>query len=379
MGKAARNAGYTKEYNRKTFIRLLRREPLSRAEIARRMGLTRAATSLIAEELLSEGVVMETAATTHQLGRTPVPLALRPEARYAVGVYLNRDGCTAGILDICGQVLCQQRLHIGDGIEHEKVAPLVSCINEMIAKTGTSKDRLVGVGISAPGPLDGESGRILNPPRFSLWHQTDIGPMLHESLNLPVYLENDASCLARYNLGKPEAMGSENFLLLLVDSGVGSGVISNGKVLKGAGYFTSELGHTSINYRGKRCACGNLGCLEAYAAINNLLQGSEFSSWVQIMDSHNVSATAHNLLLQEIDYLTAGIVNMTNLISIDTVLLAGELLYGADELAPLLEENVNNRMLRRDILPIRILPSCSGPNVRVQAAADVAFGRYLMV
>lgn len=379
MGKTPRNAGYTKEYNRKMFLRLLRREPLSRAEIARRMGLTRAATSLIAEELLTEGLILETSATAHQLGRTPVPLALRPEAGYAVGVYLNRNGCTAGLVDICGNVLAQRRLRIGDGVDLEKVAPLVACIHEMVAESGIDEDRLVGVGISAPGPLDGESGRILNPPNFTLWQQTDIGPMLHDALDLPIYLENDASCLARYNLGKPEAKGSENFLLLLVDSGIGSGVIINGKVLKGAGYFTSELGHTSINCQGKRCACGNIGCLEAYAAIQNLLRGSEFTSWQQIMDCHNISAKAQHLLLQEIDYLTAGIVNMVNLISIDTVLLAGDLLYGAEDLAPLLEENVNNRMLRRDILPIRVLPSCSGPNARVQAAADVAFGRYLMV
>lgn len=379
MGKAARNAGYTKEYNRKMFIRLLRREPLSRAEIARRMGLTRAATSLIADELLSENLIVETAATTHQLGRTPVPLALRPEAGYAVGVYLNRDGCVAGLVDICGNVLSQRRLHIGGGVEGEKVAPLVRAIGEMIGGAHIPQNRIVGIGVSAPGPLDGERGRILNPPKFTLWHQTDIGPMLQNAFDLPTYLENDASCLARYNLGKPEAMGSENFLLLLVDSGIGSGVISNGKVLKGAGYFTSELGHTSINFQGRRCACGNIGCLEAYAAIGNLLQGSEFTVWKQIMDCYDVSEKAHRLLLQEIEYLTAGIVNMTNLVSIDTVLLAGDLLYGADRLAPLLEENVNNRMLRRDSIPIRVLPSCSGPNAQIQAAADVAFGRFLMV
>lgn len=379
MGKAARNAGYTKEYNRKMFIRLLRREPLSRAEIARRMGLTRAATSLIADELLSEGLVMETAATTHQLGRTPVPLALRPEAGYAVGVYLNRSGCTAGLVDMCGNVLCKEKLRIGDGIAHEKVAPLVSCISRMLADTGIPRERLVGVGISAPGPLDGERGRILNPPRFPLWHQTDIGPMLGQSLCLPVYLENDATCLARYNLGKAETQGSENYLLLLVDSGIGSGVIINGKVLKGAGYLTSDLGHTTINYQGKRCACGNVGCLEAYAAIPNLLRGSEFTSWQQVIDSWKDSLQAQKLLAQEGDYLSAGIINMANLVSIDTVLLAGDLLYGAEVFAPMLQEKVNKRLLRRDILPIRVLPSCSGPDARVQAAADVAFGRFLMV
>lgn len=379
MIRAARNAEYTKEYNRKMFLRLLRVEPMFRAEIARRMGLTRAATSLIAEELLSEGLICETVATEKRMGRTPVPLMIAPEAGFAIGVYLNRDGCTAGVVNMCGTVLAKKRLRVGDGVDHEKVAPLIEAIHHMVEEAEIPRQKLVGVGVSAPGPLDGESGRILNPPRFDLWHHTDIGIMLQESLQLPIYLENNASCLARYNYGKPEAQGSENFLLLLVDSGIGSGVISGGKVLKGAGYFTSELGHTSINFRGRHCACGNIGCLEAYAAIPNLLRDSEFPSWQALIDHLDSSEEAQALLRQEAEYLGAGIVNMTQLVSIDTVLLAGDLLYGTEYLTPILEKIVNSRMLRRDILPIRVLPSCAGPDARVQAAADVAFGRFLMV
>lgn len=379
MVRAARNAEYTKEYNRKMFLRLLRIEPMFRAEIARRMGLTRAATSLIAEELLAEGLIRETVATEKRMGRTPVPLTLCPDAGYAIGVYLNRDGCTAGLVNICGEMLAREKLRLGDGVDEEKVAPLVQSIRNMVAEAKVPREKIVGIGVSAPGPLDGESGRILNPPRFELWHQTDIGTMLHESLNLPIYLENNASCLARYNLGKPEARGSEDFLLLLVDSGVGSGVISGGKVLKGAGYFTSELGHSSINFAGRPCACGNIGCLEAYAAIPNLLRDTEFTAWQQVVDRKDVSTEARALVEQQMEYLTAGIINMTHLVSIDTVLLAGDLLYGAETFAPLLEEKVNSRMLRRDILPIRVLPSCAGPHATVQAAADVAFGRFLMV
>ena len=223
MIRAARNAEYTKEYNRKMFLRLLRVEPMFRAEIARRMGLTRAATSLIAEELLQEGLICETVSTEKRMGRTPVPLMIAPEAGFAIGVYLNRDGCTAGVVNMCGQVLSKKRLRVGDGVEREKVAPLIDAIHHMVDETGILREKIVGVGVSAPGPLDGENGRILNPPRFDLWHHTEIGAMLQDSLNLPIYLENNASCLARYNFGKPEAKGSEDFLLLLVDSGIGSG------------------------------------------------------------------------------------------------------------------------------------------------------------
>lgn len=378
MGKNARNAGYTKEYNRKMFLRLLRAEPLSRAEVARRMGLTRAATSLIAEELLREELVTETVVQETRVGRSPTPLTLRPDAAYAAGVYLNRDGCTAGIVGMDGQVHSNVRLRLEDRGNSEKLVLLADAIEQMITDVQIHRNKLVGVGISAPGPLDGESGRILNPPRFDLWHNTDIGTLLQARLQMPAYLENNATCLARYNLGKPEAMGSENFLLLLVDSGVGSGVISGGRVLKGAGYFTSELGHTSIDFRGKPCACGNIGCLEAYAAIPNLLKGTSFSGWKDVVD-HLPDDEAVEILEQEAGYLAAGVVNLTNMVSIDTVLLAGDLLYGAQKIAPILEENINRRTLRRDILPVKVLPACSGPDARIRAAADVAFGRFLSV
>ena len=378
MIRATRNAEYTKEYNRKMFLRLLRVEPMFRAEIARRMGLTRAATSLIADELLSEGLIRETVSTEKRMGRTPVPLMISPEAGYAIGVYLNRDGCTAGLVNMCGQVLEKKRIRFGDGME-DKIAPIMDTILAMIGECNVPWEKIIGVGVSAPGPLDGESGRILNPPRFDLWHYTDIGTMLQDSLNLPIYLENNASCLARYNYGKPEACGSEDFLLLLVDSGIGSGVISHGKVLKGAGYFTSELGHSSINFRGRRCACGNIGCLEAYASIPNLLKDTEFGGWNELIDLQLSSANARNVLNQEAEYLAAGIINMAHMVSIDTVLLAGDVHYGADYFAPIVEEIVNSRMLRRDILPIRVLPSCCSPDATVLAAADVAFGRFLMV
>lgn len=379
MVKNARNAEYTKEYNRKMFLRLLRMSPMSRAEVARRMGLTRAATSLIAEELLSEGLIEETTAAVTRRGRTPVPLVLRHDAGYAVGVYLNRDGCTAGLVDMCGEVLDQEQIRLEGSGDREKLEPLVNAIAQMLRRSGISHEKVVGVGVSAPGPLDGECGKILNPPRFDLWHNTEIGAFLHARLHVPIYLENNASCLARFNYGKREAMGSKDFLLLLVDSGVGSGVISGGKVLKGAGYFTSELGHTTIDFRGRRCACGNIGCLESYAAIPNLLRGTHFSDWYSVIDRMDTEEAAQALVALETDYLAAGIANMTNVVSVDTVLLAGDLLYGAARLAPILEKKVNDRILRRDILPVRVLPSRSGPNAWVQAAADVAFDRFLMV
>ncbi len=373
MPRSARNAEYTKDYNRKMFLRLLRSEPLSRSEIARRIGLTRAATSLIAEELMDLGYVKEAIPTDKPLGRNPVPLRLVGSAAYAVGIYLNRDECRVGIVDLLGNVLAQERF---TEITPAQIDVLADTVRRLIKENAVPLEKVVGVGISAPGPLDGENGRILNPPGFESWHHVDITELLRSRLHLPVYLSNDAACMAQYSLGKPETGGSENYLLLLVDSGIGSGVVVRGKTLKGAGFFTGELGHTSIDFNGRACICGNTGCLEAYASIPNLLRGSDFTGWEQIMDKQ-ADPQARHLLQRELRYLTVGIVNMANLVSIDTVLLAGALLYKAEQFAPMLEKQINGRLLRREIMPIRVRPSCSGPDVPIQSAADLAFDWFL--
>lgn len=370
MPNVARNAEYTKEYNRKLILRLLRTQPMSRAEIARQTGLTRASTSLIAADLLAEGMVRELTPMEGLRGRMPTPLALCGTSGYAVGIFLNRDGCTAGVVDMCGKIVRQERLRMADA--PNKMAPLSEAVARLIG--GVPREKLCGIGVSAPGPLDGEKGRILNPPRFDLWHRTDIAPLLHEATGLPVYLENDATCLARYHIGRPESLGSRNFLLMIVDSGIGSGVVSKGKVLKGGGYYTSELGHTSIDYRGRRCACGNIGCLEEYAAIPKLLKDTPYTSWKQAVDANDTE-----ILQREADYLSAGIVTLTNLVSIDTVLLSGDLLYGTEKIAPLLEQRVNARSLHHEDMPIKVAASSRAPGIKILAAADIAFERALTV
>lgn len=377
MSTVARNAEYTKEYNRKLVLRLLRQQPMSRAEIARQTGLTRACTSLIAAELLNDGLVRELEPVAGQRGRTPTPLMLCGSAGYALGIYLNRDGCTAGVVDMLGNILAQERVRMDN--EGERFKLLTDAVDRLLEKSGIPMEHFCGIGISAPGPLDGERGIILNPPRFSLWNQTEICPILQERTGLPAFLENNATCLARYHIGRRESRGSENFLLLLVDSGIGSGVISKGKVLKGAGYFTSELGHTSIQFRGRQCECGNIGCLEEYAAIPRLLTGTGFRTWRQVIDAAPVSEDARLLIRQEAEYLGAAIVNLTNLICIDSVLLAGDLLYGVERIAPEIEALVNARTLHAASRPLRVLASSDAPGIKVLSAADVAFGRALTI
>lgn len=377
--KVVRNAEYTKEYNRKLVLRILRKNPISRAEIARLTGLTRATVSLIAADLLEEEKIKELKPIGGQRGRMPTPLAICNDAGYALGIYLNRNGGTVGIVDISDTILAQERVKLEEGSREQKLEELRATIERLITTTGISRRKIWGIGISAPGPLDGERGEILNPPMFDLWHNTSIGPWLSEKTGFPVLLENNATCLASYYYDNGETEESENFLLLLVDSGIGSGIISKGKILKGMGYFTSEVGHISINYQGRLCPCGNVGCLEAYAAIPNLLRETKFSTWKALVDASDTDEEAQELIRQEAEYLSTGVISLNHIINIDTVILAGEVLYGADLLIPLMEKEINSRSLRRDIQRVRVLPGKQVEDIRILSSANIVFARGLLI
>lgn len=375
MATHARNSEYIKKYNRNQFVRILRHESLSRSQLARRLGLTRSAASLIADDLINAEYILKDE-NKKPRGRVSLPLILNSNRIYSIGVFLTRINCKIGIVDLYGNVLSSKSI-ICD--KPEKLDALSNSINELINEEKIDYKKIIGVGISAPGPLDGESGRLFNPPGFEAWHHVPITDILSKKLNLPVYLANDAVSLAQYNLGKKEAKKSENFLLLLVDNGIGSGVVIRGKILKGQGYFTGELGHTSINFNGRKCICGNRGCLEAYASISNLLEGTDYSSWKEVMDDYSTSSTARKLVQKEADYLTVGIVNFINLVPVDTILLAGDLLYKGKDFSLLLEKEINKKYLRRNFIHINVFPSCEGTNVPLCAAADIAFNAFLSV
>ena len=370
MAQKPRNADYTKEYNRKAVLRILRHKAMSRAELARATGLTRAATSLIVEELLNLGIVTELAPQSVGRGRSATPLALRANCYYALAVDLARKGCSVGLCDMAGHLLQCKKLPDQDNL----VGAIITELKAMLATV--ERDKVLGIGISSPGPLDCEGGRILNPPRFERWHGVEISKLLSDALDMPAYLEHDVCSLAFHQL---EMGQSRNFMLVFVDIGIGAAIMSGGKLLGNSKYFTGELGHTTIRFDGRLCECGNRGCLETYASITALLEGSEFRDWGDLIDHVDKNPDARRLLDQEAVYLSAGLINLINLIPVDTIYLAGDICYRYELLAQRLQREISAKALDRSKSDIRIFPAAQDPNVGVLAAADVVFSKFFIV
>lgn len=365
-----RNAEYTKEYNRKVVLQLLREKPVSRAELARLTGLTRAATSLIAAELLEAGVIRELAPETAGRGRSGIPLAVCPDKYYAVSVCLEREACEVGLCDFAGTPLIRRKLPPNGST----IVEVMTQIEQLLGQC--DRERVLGIGICAPGPLDAERGIILNPTGFNQWHGMEVVARLSEGFSMPVYLENVAMALAMHQL---RMSSSRNYLLLLVEQGIGSGVITRGRPLSGSNHFNCELGHTSIRYDGRRCECGNCGCLEMYASVPNLLRGTQFSGWKAMIDALETAPEAETLLRREAVYLTAGIVNMLNLVDVDTVYLAGDIRYGFPRLSEEIRRELEHRTPLRGERELQLIPADSREDVRIVSAADIVFSRFLDV
>lgn len=382
MQKNAQNALATKVHNRKLVLNLLRSTPMSRAELARDTGLTRAAMTQIAEELIADGQIRETSrAQTGHRGRAPTLLEYCPDGFFAIGVHLRRlakaEGCvsiTVGVTDFSGSLLASEELRFS---AQEPAEQQLSAVAEVILRQRQTLalpgEKLLGIGVSAPGPIDVEKGRLLKVPGLPVWHGCDISRLLSEKTGLPVSLEKDTNADALYNYQMAAFSPRENFLLLSVGTGVGSAIISGGKLLRTSGGFTPEVGHMSIHYQGALCSCGRRGCLETYASVPRLLQHYSSDSWQQLLDSPE----GESAMQEETEYLAAGILNLSNLIRVDTVLLTGDVLYGFDRLRDKLKQALQGKSLSLGAEPMKIYPALPAGDCFVQSAANVVFARFL--
>ena len=364
MAQKPRNADYTKEYNRKAVLGILRHNAMSRAE------LTRAATSLIVEELMNLGIVSELTPQSVGRGRSATPIALRDDCYYALAVDLSRTGCSVGLCDIAGNLLRSQKIPEQNNLVEAMITELKTMLENV------ERSKVLGIGISSPGPLDCPNGRILNPPRFERWHGVEISRILSEALDMPAWLERDVCALALHQLKMGQ---SENFMMLFVGAGIGAAIMSGGKLLGSSGSFTGELGHTTIRFDGRLCKCGNRGCLETYASIPALLGETEYSGWNDLIDHVDKNPNAKHLLDQEAVYLSAGLTNLLNLIPVDTIYLAGDICYRHELLAQRLQREIRTRALDQSRGTLRIYPSVQDKNIGVLAAAEVVFSRFFTV
>lgn len=267
----------SREINRRIALNVIHEhQPISRAELARRMKVTRGVAGVLVQELLDQDLIYEGAMGEAAFGRKPTLLHIKSHDRLVVAVDIRFSQTYVMVCDFSGRQLALETCETKFSIP-ELIRDLGERIRRLIKTAGITAG-VEGVGVAVPGMVDQRSGRILNAPALG-WRDVELRNPLASVTGLPVEIENSgrACTLAHLWLERGEPMRPQSFVYVGVSDGVGVGVVVNGELLRGADYIAGEFAHVPLNIEGPKCMCGASGCWEAY--VSNLATLSRYFGW----------------------------------------------------------------------------------------------------
>ncbi|HEX8685392.1 MAG TPA: ROK family transcriptional regulator [Pyrinomonadaceae bacterium] len=317
-----------RDINRQIVLNYVReRGPISRAEIAQETALQRSTVSLIVDELKSGGLIEEVSGESRG-GRPPILLSLRTADAVAVGVDLGTISTVVATSDLAGRVLEQEEFPT-DPDARKTMSRLVECVRGLARRSGGTVE---GVGVSLPGLVDQETGTATFIPHFK-WRDWEVAKELGEALGLGVHVDNDANAAALAELwfGRPEIREVRDFIIVLVEEGVGTGIVFDGQVYRGQSGAAGEFGHMTIGQGAPvACAAGSRGCWEAFSSQRAALARYEQSGAAAKVDFKQLvdlaledDAAAREALRETAHYLGVGIANLTQGLAPEAVIVGG--------------------------------------------------------
>ena len=348
------NASRLKHQNQRTLLKLLHQcEGLSRADLARRAGLNPSTVTALAAELVKAGIVRERGpAAPSSVGRRPTLLELVPDARFAVGVFVGDLSCFGVITNLRGNIVDSFRIETPSAQEPQvSIERVVAEVRAMIARWSGPQARLLGIGVGIPGLVDSGGGIVVYSPNLG-WMNVSARSLLQDALQLPVFIDNDANALALGELWFGSGRQVHSLVCMHFDTGLGCGVVVDGRIYRGSTGGGGEIGHTVIDPDGPFCRCGKQGCLEVLAsgraivakatqglvsAVPSSLRNVIGSTPGQLSLTQIFAAArqgdrlAQTAIAQTIKYTGMAVANAINTFDPELVVLSGELLdEGAD-------------------------------------------------
>ena len=284
--------------------------------------------------------------------------------------------------------LLKKSTHCKEGRD-EMIRFIVSFTGETIEKSKLSKEAICGMGIGFPGPLNAEVGTIFNPPNLNGWDNVPLKDILEKELKVPVAIENDANAAALGEWWKGAGSGTGSLFCITLGTGIGGGIILNGKVWHGASSIAGEIGHTTVIRDGIKCTCGNIGCLERYACsgailkrVNDaLLEGGSGSAepLTNLKQMDEMVMQGNEIVLNVVKetgvILGIAIANIANLLNPEMIVLFGGITNLGEHLVEPLKEEVERRAFEKVTESLRIELSQLGDNSGVLGAARSIFSK----
>ena len=268
MGKArGSNIVQVKQHNRALIMnRIVQERAISRVDLSRSTGLSKGGISQIINELLQLGLITEKPSPMGNPGRVPYLLELSTEQCFLVAVDLRRSDSTVSLVDLQGHVRTKKQYHLTLADTPLTILSRVCTLIRDVSEPARLK-HIIGVGVVSPGPVNIEKGIVRNPHNFPGWSNVPIRDYIRENIGTHVVLENVANAFGVAEKYYGKGRKHRNFMTIVVDEGIGSAIIVDKKLFRGSSGYCGEFGHISIDREGPVCTCGNIGCVETYAAL----------------------------------------------------------------------------------------------------------------
>lgn len=380
-----------------TLDTLLRaQKPMSRADLAKETGLTKATLSLLASMLIESGVVQEgepVVSTTY--GRPSTPLEIHGGSIAGIGLQINTDGYGCLALDLNGDTLGREWVSedMTGTDPYEIFAKLDAMAFPLESRLKRRGCKVVGAGLALPGIVTDDMWLLVarnlgwenvNLTRFNVVRRLDVvagnEAKMAAIAQIPGYATERASFLNVVDR-------TDSFIYLSTDIGIGGAVVRDGEVVMGSHGFAGEIGHLSVAMDGPLCSCGRHGCLEAFAGRRALVEAAGIAE-----DGDATSSEAIDMFLQRwragdsdvakvvdqaADALVSAIASAVNLVDVDTVLLGGLWTHFGDELATVFEGRLRSEILGYPNVKIRVFVPPVALHPSLYGAAEMGLRRFI--
>ncbi|MBE6940355.1 MAG: ROK family protein [Ruminococcaceae bacterium] len=287
---------------------------------------------------------------------------------YYVGIDIGGTNLKAGLVDGDGTLLATRKCKVAE-LKNQQILieAMVQMTAELAGECGLRVEDLCSVGVGIPGAVEIRSGMLLYSCNLDL-RNVPLRRLFHQHLKMPLYVENDANCaaLGEYYVGAGSS--SKRFITLTLGTGIGAGIIHNGKIYHGSNGMAGEVGHMSVVYQGRMCACGRRGCWEQYASASALKRltaealekypnsilgqvvaenGGRVSGQSPFIAARRGDPVGQQVCDQYVEYLATGVVDLVNIFQPDALAIGGGVSNEADEqlLLPL------RKIVERDCVP----------------------------
>ncbi|MCP8970516.1 ROK family transcriptional regulator [Ectobacillus ponti] len=370
------DAAYIKRMNRASIIsKIIEYGSISRAELAKVTGLNKATISVQAADLLEEGILIETQPVHGGLGRRPIMLSIHRKAGYVLGVDLDENTATFALADLTASLLEVRSVQLKNASYPSVLQSLIDDVKAYQAKCDSSQYGLVAVVIGIHGTVSkDETVRFV--PKYQ-WRNKPLKLDVEAAVGIPVYIENNANLCALAEMVYCDPQ-SQNLLSVSLYSGIGLGMMIDGKLLRGHHGYAGEIGHMIVVPDGRPCSCGNLGCWEQYASEHSFIKQLQslkpdvspvrIQEWLRTKE-----AGTHQHMQELLRFLSIGLNNLINVYNPEVIVINSELLGFYAGAIPEIQANLSSTISHYQELRLSTL----GREACMKGACAFAIQRFL--